>query len=222
VNTKKWSEELNLQGKIKISKVVESSSCVDSKGNLYIFGGVNKDLSFSWRLLKFSRNQKKWEIVSDLMLEGRINHSINISGHFLFVYGGKTHNFVFSDFNVFDLKSRIWSKILSKNGPSKRYGHSTFIFNKKLYLFGGRNEIEIFSDFWSFDPTLMKWEKVNLVNPGTLKAQYFSKAILLGNFVFIFFGMNSLTVNFSLNFYFLDLFFFCYGYRFVQFFCSCS
>jgi len=195
VERRKWLEDVTSKKNTEISKLIESSTCIDFKGNLYIFGGVNKDLSFSWRLLKFSRKKLEWDILSELMLEGRIHHSIDISGPFLFSYGGKTHNFVFSDFNVFDLKTRIWSKIESQENPGKRYGHATFIFNQKLYLYGGRNEVEIFSDLWSFDPISMKWTLVELTNSHLLKRLYFSKGIVLGNFAFLFFGMNSLVVK---------------------------
>ena len=185
----------HLNGKVEINKIINFSMTVDTKGNVYLFGGLNPDLSMNWKLIRFTLKSKSWEVLSDSMLEGRYFHSLNISGQYLFVYGGKNNQIVFSDFVVFDLRTRLWSQIVAKTSPGSRYGHTGFIYKKCLYLVSGRSRNEIFNDIWKFDIKRMNWmlckpAKIELMSP-----LYHCSSILFGDYAFILFGLKSEKVS---------------------------
>lgn len=151
VDTKKWLPKKEVISGKQLKKRIKPATCKDPDGNLYMFGGVFSDLSFSQELAKFNPNKMQWQLLSenninlpnqqDLIPEGRIDHTLCYSPKYLFLYGGKNHNMVFSDLFIFDLFTKKWNLIENKDSnPGKLFGHTAWLNNQSLYLLGGRGE----------------------------------------------------------------------------------
>lgn len=126
---------------------------------------------------------------------GRYNHSFNISGEYIFLYGGNDHNFIFSDFSIFSLKDLNWTYITQNDvNPGKRYGHSSVVYKGDLYIFGGRNDKTFFNDLWKYDVEKSSWNCIKINCYDECPKLFKTSSVLFNNYALIFHGSNSYVI----------------------------
>jgi N-acetylneuraminic acid mutarotase len=74
----------------------------------------------------------------------RSGHSACVSGHTMYVFGGKSDNsHKLNDLWAFDMQSHSWSQVnpVDDEMPETRSGHSAIIYHKIMIIFGGIFEV---------------------------------------------------------------------------------
>lgn len=91
----------------------------------------------------------------------RSGHSACVSGHTMYVFGGKSDNsHKLNDLWAFDLNSHLWSHVnpVDDELPETRSGHSAVIYHKIMIIFGGIFEVtRELNDVLAFSIPQMRW-----------------------------------------------------------------
>ncbi|PGH13436.1 hypothetical protein AJ80_06305 [Polytolypa hystricis UAMH7299] len=176
-------------------------------GNAFIvFGGDTKmedhdTLDDTLYLLNTSSRQWSRAVPPGPRPLGRYDHSLNILGSKIYVFGGQVEGYFFNDLVAFDLNAlqnpnNKWEFLIrnSHDGgpppgqiPPARTNHTVVSFNDKLYLFGGTNGLQWFNDVWSYDPRANIWAQLDCVGfvPAAREGH---AAALVGDVMYIFGG----------------------------------
>ena len=167
-------------------------------GDLYLFGGVLADKTYSNDLLwapgmgteayakAMSLNQAvpvEWQ---DVPLESMPNRPTARHSHTaveydgrMWVFGGARAGKVFNELHYLTLKNAThsaqftWTFVEDGAQPPPRYDHSAAVVGDTMVIYGGRNSTHQFiNDVWVFDFTTMLWHSQELSMPEHMAGRY--------------------------------------------------
>jgi len=172
-------------------KVREDHSMCSYGENVYIFGG-NDGKSLLNDLTVFNTTTNTFSIAPANGEKPRAvnGHSLSAHNGKLYVFGGQGDNHAFlNDLMSYDIKTGVWSRIVSSKPPIPRCLHSAQVLNGKLLVFGGKGNFGCFSDLHVFDPETKEWTSNNV--KGIFPAgRWGHSSVSVGRFLFIFGGWN--------------------------------
>jgi hypothetical protein len=122
---------------------------------VYIFGGISPESKYLNDLWSYDTITNTW---TEVEAEGSVPHPRELMGATvmegigLLVAGGRSSDQIFSDFYMFNYKSKKWinlSKSTFEENP--HYGSCLGIINLTIILFGGRNSDKVFRSVRIYD-----------------------------------------------------------------------
>ena len=86
-------------------------------------------------------------------------HSAEIDGSRVVIFGGFLDGERTNTIRTFDLNTHVWSVVEPVNaGPKPRAGHTATFHEDNLYVFGGKDdENKKLNDMWKYSFILRKW-----------------------------------------------------------------
>eukprot|EP01091_Cochliopodium_minus_P003809 TRINITY_DN13769_c0_g1_i2.p1 TRINITY_DN13769_c0_g1~~TRINITY_DN13769_c0_g1_i2.p1 ORF type:complete len:380 (-),score=74.30 TRINITY_DN13769_c0_g1_i2:81-1220(-) len=110
----------------------------------------------------------------------------------LYVFGGhREDNVYLGDFNVLDLKTKIWTPINSvQEQPTSRSNHTAVVWENKMYLFGGYSLNSALNDIYSYHFEKKEWNKINILNSKLPAPRFCHSAVISNNTMYVFGGHN--------------------------------
>lgn len=158
-----FNKPLIADGKLPMSR--NGSSVVFADNKLVVFGGT-----FTETEGKFSYLNETWLLdcatlhwhkmnCSGQPPGPRYNHTAQIVGSRMFVFGGRGPNGIYNDIFFLDLVEWTWVPILTLAAiPSARLHHASTLVGKKIVIHGGWDgESKIFDDLWIFNTDSFSW-----------------------------------------------------------------
>lgn len=113
-------------------------SAVVYQGSMYTFGGYRKTYN---EIQEFRFATKSWSFLHTLgsAPTPRWGHAAVVSGHHMYVFGGRDRVSNFQDLHSFDFETRTWRKIDCQGIEGRFFSAGTMYSDKYVYLYGGRN-----------------------------------------------------------------------------------
>ncbi len=154
----------------RIDALDSHCAALTEENNMLVFGGFCKDKgAYSNSLHLFDFATASWTALfdpasapkTDLRPSGRCHSSLCVLENKVYVFGGMNGNHKMKDFWCFDLGTKKWSEITSRDPPCERSGHAVLVFKDKMYLFGGIQDLtKEKNDLYYYDFTNTKWVEV--------------------------------------------------------------
>lgn len=155
----KWSELLPLP------RPQAYGTMVESKGNLYLFGGTDENTIYK-EVYRF--DGKSWTKISEMPRPLIYTASAIIGSRVYLVGGGESLNDSALGTNgawAYDIKSGKWETLAPTPGPPVLY-HTVSAVGNSLYVFGGSTqesgkELTNLNNVYKFDTISKAWQAVN-------------------------------------------------------------
>jgi hypothetical protein len=174
-----------------------SSSLAEGGKKIYVFGGTNETIIYSYDL--YDTNSKQWSIpkIDGIAPEGR-NQFQSVSdneNNYLYIFGGEKNNKFFKDMNILNTKYSSWYNMMilgaqkTINIPYLADYTATMLSSGEIVYIGGRQS----NSSSGTSVTFAKMNEVSLIN--TKKEIVLLKIFI---YIYIFFFLNrfmSLILN---------------------------
>ena len=143
------------------------AACADSRGRMWIFGGLTTDRKALDDVWCYHPDENHWERVDDAQgdLPGpRYGTRMATVGDSLYLFGGsEERGTTLNDLYQFQPEQRRWTRLEEGSGerPSPRYAPAFIAIGKQIYLFGGGDGKGAYlNDLHAYDPSADRWEKL--------------------------------------------------------------
>ena len=154
---------------------VTHASLVAIAGNLYLFGGKERDVFFN-ELWKFDIAKTIWiklKYYGDIP-SPRSHHSAAVDGDTMIIFGGKNSHSLFNDAFSFNIITLAWMELEYVGGnPSARSGACMMVNLPYIYIYGGEGASSYSVGLWRYnlsDTTYFSYEDSYGFTPGTLQS----------------------------------------------------
>lgn len=143
------------------------AACADSRGRMWIFGGLTTDRKALDDLWCYHPDENRWERVGDAQgdLPGpRYGTRIACVGDDLYLFGGsRERGPTLNDLYQFQPERRRWTRLEESSGdlPSPRYAPAFIALGQRIYLFGGGDgKGGYLNDLYTYDSSADRWERI--------------------------------------------------------------
>jgi hypothetical protein len=105
--------------------------------------------------------------------------TVDESGAYAYLFGGRDGARVFGDLWRFDLRSDGWTRLTPRAGPAARFGHTgTWLNGRGLIVWSGQAGTAFFDDLWLYDAEANRWQR--LPARGTVPLARYGSCAALG------------------------------------------
>jgi len=143
------------------------AACTDSRGRMWIFGGLTTDRKALGDLWCYHTTENRWERIGDAPggLPGpRYGTRMACVGDCLYLFGGSREKGpTLNDLYQFLPEQQRWKRLEESSGerPSARYAPAFIAIGKQIYLFGGGDgKGGYLNDLYTYGPSADRWEKL--------------------------------------------------------------
>lgn len=126
--------------------VIDSHTSVTYKSNIFLFGGFvgGDNPHYSNAVYQFDITDILYKEVptSGSLPQARTDHTANVIGKNMIVFGGVTSTNVYlNDIFILNLEARVWARFDFKGeSPSPRTGHACAVYRDMMFILGGNQE----------------------------------------------------------------------------------
>ena len=185
-----------------VPHALSCSSVTSYDTSVWLFGGFDRQTDSSINsLYKLDMENKTWRAVSPRgdLPPARNSHTMVTCDGVMIVFGGWDGQTFFDDVHLLHSHGTTWSTVSAASWqdvrPCARMGHSASMYRSSMFVFGGFLHPATLSDFWEFNVVTLTWEKISV--PGGPSDRYRHSSVVIGEYLFVFGGVNAAKERFS-------------------------
>ena len=149
------------------------------KGEMYVFGGYDNNLTFRVPVEKYSLINNTWEHVAD-MSDNRIRFCARAFTDKIFIIGGHNKNFDFLNSCLkFETKDKKWEKVAKLNDARSKAACT--VFEGRVIVAGGFNNEQILNTVEAYDHVYDTWSYM----PKMIEKRVGNSSVAVRNKLFI-------------------------------------
>jgi N-acetylneuraminic acid mutarotase len=129
----------------------------------YLIGGSDLGID-NEKMYEFDIESNEWTVVRPTgtdIPDTRDEHSANIYGDTIVVFGGNVGGFKNNETWQYYIKENKWTKLDTKNTTPERSNHGASIIGDELFIFGGKDMAQLkLNDLWKLNLKTGQWTEL--------------------------------------------------------------
>eukprot|EP00118_Oscarella_pearsei_P027081 m.1005 g.1005 ORF g.1005 m.1005 type:complete len:374 (+) comp5438_c0_seq1:199-1320(+) len=148
--------------------------------------------SLTWREIKATDQSE-----SSVAPPKRFAHTATVVGDNVYVIHGQQHHVPYSRVDIFDLKSKSWSKVTDDEIVG-RAGHTANLVDDLIYVFAGSSAMEFLNSVEVFHPGSRRWSKPSTSGKPPMPRD-FHTAVTFGKSIYVYGGRSDVEAPWYTN-----------------------